>query len=216
MKINILYLFFMCLAHKTWATIEWNGTSQLNVVNENLEITGDCQLTNPNLYIVADQADVTVTVKNQTLIQAGLEAQEISLVAIWPYTITIKVEHDLNFQGIENIETEPLYIYMFGNGEVRWEIKNDKHLKFNKTETSGPTQVWIGLFEGQLGHVFKASDKKQITFGEQCLIGYAVPSNNQWTGAYTIQSTNYDSSSKDHPHIIFHEGSKLTIQVIND
>ena len=102
-------------------------------------------------------------------------------------------------------------------GEVRWEIKKDKKLTFNKTQTSGATQVWIGVFNGLLNHVFKASGEKQVNFGEQCLIGYAVPSNIQWTGSYNIQSDNYQySSPKDKPHITFQEGSQLTIQVIND
>ncbi|RTL07247.1 hypothetical protein EKK58_03665 [Candidatus Dependentiae bacterium] len=217
MKIRILYLFFMCVAHKTWATVVWNGTSQPNAINENLEITNDCQLTD-SPYIVAESCDVTVTVKSSALIKAQKNFQEIGIVAVWPYTVTFKVEHDLAFEGVELLETEPLYIYLFGNSQIRWEVKDGKKLTFNKTKTSGPTELWVSLFgEGQPVQIFKAYDKKQISFGENCLIGYAILGNIQWTSAYTIQSSTYNpSSSKDYPHITFDEGSQLNIEIIND
>src|SRR4051812_29344650 len=107
MKIPIVCLMLACLVQKTWSTITWTDTSTDSAINENVDITNNCLLTNSNLYIVAEEADVTVTIKNNSTIQAQQIAQEISLVAIWPYTITIKVEHDLEFRGIENIETEP-------------------------------------------------------------------------------------------------------------
>lgn len=218
MKMRILYLFFMCLVHKTWTTVEWHGTNQPSAINENLDITNDCLLTNPNIYIAAYECDVTVTIKNSALIKAQNNSQEITIVAVWPYSVTIKVEYDLTFEGIENIETEPLYIYMFGNGQIRWEIKKGKKLSFNKTETSGPTELWVSLFsEGQPIQIFKAYNKDQISFGKNCLIGYAIFGNTQWSGAYKIQSGAYNpSSSKDHPHITFDEGSQLNIQIIND
>lgn len=214
MKNPILCLLLACLIQKSYTTVIWSGTDVHTVVNENINIIDDCLLDDANIYVVAEECDVTVTIKKSLLIQAQENTQALNFVAIWPYTITIKMEHDLEFCGVENLETEPLSIYMFGDGEVRWEIQEGKKLKFNKTDTSGPTEIWIGLFDGMLRHVFKSSDKKQIFFGPECVIGYSVAGSTQWSTNYTVESSQYDShSSKDYPRIIFDEGSQLAVEV---
>ncbi|HTM05638.1 MAG TPA: hypothetical protein VL201_00185 [Patescibacteria group bacterium] len=211
---TILCLLLACLLQNSLATVSWSGTNVHTVVDENINIIADCFLDDPFIYVVAEGCDVTVTVKKSLLIQAQANTQAINFVAVWPYTITVKVEHDLEFRGVENIETEPLSIYMFGDGEVRWEVNEDKKLKFNKTNTSGATEIWIGLFDGGLRHIFKSSDKKQIFFGPECLIGYAVAGSTQWTTNYEVQSGQYNAqSSKDYPRIKFDEGSQLAVEV---
>ena len=211
---TILCLLLTCLLQNSLATVIWSGTDVHTVVNENIDITDDCFLDDPYIYVIAEECDVTVTIKESLLIQDKENAQAINFVAIWPYTITIKVQHYLEFRGVENIETEPLTIYMFGDGEVRWEINEDKKLKFNKKNTSGPTEIWIGLFDGPLRHIFKSSDKKQIFFGPECLIGYAVEGSTQWITNYEVQSEQYNAdSSKDYPRIKFDEGSQLAVEV---
>lgn len=211
MKIPIICLFLACIMQQTQATVEWNGPITSNVIDENIDITGNCFLAFPTIYIVAEGADVTVTVKNKSLIQAQENCQEIIFVAVWPYTITIKVEHDLEFRGVENLETEPCYIYVFGNNEIRWEVKKNKHLRFNKTDSSGATQLWIGVFDGEINQIFKSSEQKQISFGPECLIGYAVNVNIPWTTALEMQK-NTDKSS----YITFEKGSSFAVQIIND
>jgi hypothetical protein len=214
MKNPILCLLLACLIQKSWATVIWSGTDVHTVVDENIDIVDNCLLADSDIYVVAENCDVTVTVKKSVIIQAQENAQAINFVAFWPYTITVKVEHDLEFRGVENLETEPLSIFMFGDGEVRWEIKDGKHLRFNKTNTSGATELWIGLFDGQLRHLFKSSDKKQIFFGPECLIGYDVEGSNPWITDFEVESSQYHAhSSKDYPRILFDEGSQLAVEV---
>ncbi|RTL07251.1 hypothetical protein EKK58_03685 [Candidatus Dependentiae bacterium] len=212
MKKTIFYFMTLLLLPKMHATVIWQGTNVVDVINENILITSNCKLTNNITEIHATECDVTVEITKDALIEAQQNAQYIYVEAVWPYSVTFKVHHDLEFRGVENQPTEDLQIYVYGNGAIRWEIDEDSKLKFNSTSSSGGVKLWISYDNNFPIHIFKVSRQHQITFGKRCSIGYSIEGNCGTTALETFIEA--DDANTDMPYIIMDETSQFAVKLI--
>lgn len=215
MKKYISYALILCLLSNIEATVVWQGNITGDVTNENIEINGNCYLQQPETSINAINCDVTVEMKKDSVINAQQSAQYLYVQAIWPYSVTFKVHHNLEFRGVEGQPTESLQIYVYGNGSVRWEIDEDSTLKFNSTDNSGGVILWNTFYEGALPiNIFKVSKQHQITFGKRCSIGFSVEDNCGITALdISIESDDINNSDKS-SYIIMDETSQFALKLI--
>lgn len=196
------------------ATVTWNSSSIFSVTDENIAITGDCYLQNDVTEINAINCDVTVEIKKDAIIYAQENNQYIYVQAIWPYSVTFKVHHDLEFRGVTDQPTEPLQIYVYGSGAIRWEINKDSSLKFNSTKNSGGVLLWHTYYDGSIPvHIFKCSkEDSQIIFGKRCAIGFSVEDECIEDSTLTYFESD-DLKGKDNPNIIMHETSSFALEL---
>jgi hypothetical protein len=213
MKRILLYFLTVLSLPNMHATVIWNNTSIFNVNDENIEITGDCYLQDEVTEINALNCDVTVEIKHDAIIHAQQDAQFIYIQAVWPYSVTIKVNHDLEFRGVDDQPTENLNIYVYGDGAIRWEIDDDSTLKFNSTNNSGGVKLWHTCYSQTIPiHIFKASKQHQITFGKRCSIGFSVEDG--CLEALTDVFIEADDADSSEPYIVMDDTSQFALQLI--
>ncbi|HTM05642.1 MAG TPA: hypothetical protein VL201_00205 [Patescibacteria group bacterium] len=217
MKHIILYFLTLFALPAIYATAIWNNTSIFDVTDENIEITGDCYLQESVTEINAINCDVTVEIKKDAIIHAQEEAQEIDIYAEWPYSVTIKVDHDLEFRGIDGQPTENLMIYVYGDGAIRWEIDEDSTLKFNSTSNSGGVKLWHTYYNQTIPiHIFKVSKQHQITFGKRCSIGFSVEDGclTALTDVFIEADDVEGSDNNDDPYIVMDNTSQFALKLV--
>lgn len=212
MNKTIGYFMTLFLLSNTYATVIWQGNIIGDVTNENIDITGNCYFQQYETSINAINCDVTVEITKDCIINAQENALYFYVQAVWPYSVTFKVRHDLEFRGVDGQPTEALQIYVYGDGAVRWEVDEDSTLKFNSTHTSGGVKLWTSYYNGIPRHIFKVSKQHQITFGKGCSIGYSVEGGCTTTMLDTfIESDDADTSK---PYIIMDETSQFALKLI--
>lgn len=216
MKKTVSYFLTLFLLPNVYATVIWNGNSIFDVTDENINVTGDCYLQDTFTEINAITCDVTVEIEEDAIIHATQDAQEIDIYVQWPYSVTIKVHNDLEFRGVDGQPTENLYIYVYGDGAVRWEIDEDSTLKFNSTSNSGGVILWDTYYQGTIPvHIFKVSKQHQVTFGKRCAIGFSVESDCLPSDVRldaVVESDDFDGSDK--PYVVMDETSQFALKLI--
>lgn len=189
-KYTLLFGFMaLCFLQKTYPTIQWSGSSMNDVLDENLVIEGNCQMPlNADVYIQAFNADITVSLTHDAIIQANNSNDNsfiygIYLEVIYPYSITINISHKLTFKGAAGLLDKPLAIYAKGNGTIQWvfEDDSDAKVKFTSDDNSGGTELWT-IFSTVFPFFvdatptmnFEIKRKGQVRFGPRSKWGYQV------------------------------------------
>lgn len=187
-----LVIISLFVANSAYPLVEWSGNYMPNVLDENLIITGDCQMPyNNDVYVKAHEADITITMTRDATVRGNnlidynndFVTHGIYLEVYYPYTITIYVSHELTFTGAEGYLEKPLAVYVQGNGTVQWILADSDNAKvhFTANHNSGGAELWTRLLSGvPIGSpttptmTFEARRKNQLSFGLRSRLGYQI------------------------------------------
>lgn len=206
-------ILFMHAAH---GTVIWSGTSCPDVIDEDIIIKGDCELTN-FVTIEASKANVTVyVVDNDAVIRPvsndpDASPKDIDLIAKYPYTITFVIKKHLTFKGDPVYPDKNLRIFMFDNGRIIWLVEDGGKLSFTADDTSGSTALWNykNLDYPPQPYATSASfithHQGQIFFGPRSKCGYFIDYCTAATGKTVIE--NHSN------HIVFQDRAAFALEV---
>jgi hypothetical protein len=219
MKYTSLLLLPLIFASGLCATANWSGNSVFDVTDTNLTISGDCYLQQNTITISAENADVVVFITADAVLHAQADWQELDVSVTWPYTVTFKIDHNFSLVGVDGLPTEPIYIYVYGDGAVRWDIEEGCTLQFTELNGSGPAQLWhVIQFIGEgpratPKQIFRVEGQHRIIVGPNSSIGYYLEDCNEWFTQALVESSDYRSSG--YPYINMHHEARFLLQ-IND
>ncbi|RTL07248.1 hypothetical protein EKK58_03670 [Candidatus Dependentiae bacterium] len=218
-----LIMLMLSFATQSYAVIQWSGSSMTSAADENFIIQGDCVMPyNQDIYIEAYNADVFITLTDDATIQANNLNNDnirhgIFIQVLYPYTVTIYIPKKLAFKGGAGNPTQPICIYLEGNGNIQWVLEDspDAQLSFTADDNSGGTELWtrfstiFPLTSPTTPNVsFEITRAGQIHFGKRSKWGYQVFSN------YNL-NTQTNLEHHNPYRINFGNDAKYALQIIN-
>lgn len=198
MKKKLLYhyilLFILLMPLKNFSTTAvWNGLLGSNsFINQNIEIAGNTTLLLGTTTVSASNQDITILVKEKAILASNENGPStLILEAIYPWSITILIEKNLEFRGVENNLSIPLTIIEQGDGNITWIVQDNTELTFGSSDTQGGTLLTI-YFNGSImpKHTFEINGNGKITFKRHSKIGYQIFSSQAFTEYSIIDAVN--------------------------
>ncbi|HTM05640.1 MAG TPA: hypothetical protein VL201_00195 [Patescibacteria group bacterium] len=195
----ILLLPLLTPFYSSAVTEIWNGSLiTTSFINTNIQIDGDTILASGTTTVSALSQDVTILVNNDAHVFSNDGGQSTLILEVaYPWTITVHIQNDLTFGGVENNLNLPLIILEQGDGTIKWIIEDDTTLVYGSSETRGGTLLTI-YFNGTTlpEHTFEVHGDGKIQFKRHSKIGYRIINGTTTFTQYAI----FDAVNPDDDH----------------
>jgi hypothetical protein len=180
-------------------TAIWDGSLiATSFIDTSIQIDGDTTLALGTTTVSASTQDITILVTNDAHVFSNDSGQStLILEAIYPWTITVQIQHDLKFGGVENSLNMPLIILEQGDGTIKWVVEDDTTLEYGSSDTRGGTLLTI-YFNGSVlpKHTFEVHGDGKIQFKRHSKIGYRILNETTSFTQYAI----FDAVNPDDGH----------------
>lgn len=216
-----IYLFFLSMLLSKEAVpsvLVWNENQVSESVNDNVQINNDIQVgLGSSTVIHALSNDISVSLfKDVTVYGNDAGQSALTIIAEYPYTVTIYVDKDLTFGG--SINNIPLIINHMGSGNIIWVVEDTATLSFGTNEVDrGGVTFQVTAVENTMPSVkFKArrtAQRPAIIFKKNSKVNYQLQStilNNVTTQLMLLDTSLCQSINEPSAHVInFKDGSGL-------
>ena len=158
-------------------TAIWNGPLiATSFIDTNIQIDDDTTLALGTTTVSASTQNITILVNNNAHVFSNDGGQStLVLQATYPWTITVQVNYDLTFGGVENSLNTPLIILEQGDGTIKWVVEDGTKLVYGSSDTRGGTLLTLYFDESILPkHTFELHGDGDIQFSRHSKIGYRI------------------------------------------